>query len=442
MAYTLSGIRLPSATFLSRSSGSSSHSDRLSTGFSLLLKKHSSPRKIFAGKSSHDSDVPSSMVAASEKVLVPGGQADGPSSSTDELEIVDTVSGKPQMLHEVDSVEMEDSSDVKDETTSSYSEADGKQETVSFPASVEDVKVMDGDTPVPSDDISKEAELIRQRSIPPPGNGQKIYDIDPMLRSHRSHLDYRFSQYRRMREEIDKHEGGLEVFSRGYENFGFARSATGITYREWAPGAKSAALIGDFNNWNPNADVMTRNEFGIWEIFLPNNADGSPPIPHGSRVKIRMDTPSGIKDSIPAWIKYSVQAPGEVPFNAVYYDPPEEEKYVFKHPRPKRPKSLRIYESHVGMSSTEPIINTYANFRDDVLPRIKKLGYNAVQIMAIQEHSYYASFGYHVTNFFAPSSRCGTPDELKSLIDRAHELGLVVLMDIVHRYFGPRFFIY
>ncbi|CAD5330718.1 unnamed protein product [Arabidopsis thaliana] len=145
-----------------------------------------------------------------------------------------------------------------------------------------------------------------------------------------------------------------------------------------------------------------------------------------------MDTPSGIKDSIPAWIKFSVQAPGEIPFNGIYYDPPEEEKYVFKHPQPKRPKSLRIYEAHVGMSSTEPMVNTYANFRDDVLPRIKKLGYNAVQIMAIQEHSYYASFGYHVTNFFAPSSRCGTPEELKSLIDRAHELGLVVLMDIVH----------
>ncbi|KAK6147173.1 hypothetical protein DH2020_018085 [Rehmannia glutinosa] len=160
-----------------------------------------------------------------------------------------------------------------------------------------------------------------------------------------------------------------------------------------------ATLIGDFNNWDPNADVMTR---------------------------IRMDTPSGIKDSIPAWIKFSVQAPGEIPYNGIYYDPPEEEKYVFKHPRPKKPESLRIYESHVGMSSTEPVINTYANFRDEVLPRIKRLGYNAVQIMAIQEHSYYASFGYHVTNFFAPSSRFGTPDDLKSLIDKAHELGLVL----------------
>ncbi|XP_022739134.1 1,4-alpha-glucan-branching enzyme 1, chloroplastic/amyloplastic-like isoform X2 [Durio zibethinus] len=110
---------------------------------------------------------------------------------------------------------------------------------------------------------------------------------------------------------------------------------------------------------------MSWNEFGVWEIFWPNNANGSPPIPHGSQVK-------------------------------------------------------------------EPIISTYANFRDDVLPHIKRLGYNAVQIMAIQEHSYYARFEYHVTNFFTPSSCFGTPDDLKSLIDRAHQLGLLVLMDIVH----------
>uniref|UniRef100_A0A0E0K0K5 1,4-alpha-glucan branching enzyme n=1 Tax=Oryza punctata TaxID=4537 RepID=A0A0E0K0K5_ORYPU len=252
----------------------------------------------------------------------------------------------------------------------------------------------------------------KPRVVPPTGDGQKIFQMDSMLNGYKYHLEYRYSLYRRLRSDIDQYEGGLETFSRGYEKFGFNHSAEGVTYREWAPGAHSAALVGDFNNWNPNADRMSKNEFGVWEIFLPNNADGSSPIPHGSRVKVRMETPSGIKDSIPAWIKYSVQAAGEIPYNGIYYDPPEEEKYVFKHPQPKRPKSLRIYETHVGMSSTEPKINTYANFRDEVLPRIKKLGYNAVQIMAIQEHAYYGSFGYHVTNFFAPSSRFGTPEEL------------------------------
>uniref|UniRef100_A0A2P2M6Q9 Glycosyl hydrolase family 13 catalytic domain-containing protein n=3 Tax=Rhizophora mucronata TaxID=61149 RepID=A0A2P2M6Q9_RHIMU len=363
---------------------------------------------MFAGKSSYDSDCPNLTVTASEKVLVPGGETVDFSSSTDRLEIGDTASEESQVLKDVESLTMEDHQTVEDEV---------KQDTEL----------------VLLDTKSVGRNEVKPRFVSPPGTGQKIYEIDPSLTGFCHHLDYRYAQYKRMREEIDKYEGGLEVFSRGYEKLGFTRSETGITYREWAPGAKWAAIIGDFNNWNPNADVMTGNEFGVWEVFLPNNADGSPPIPHGSRVKIRMETPSGFKDAIPAWIKFSVQAPGEIPYNGIYYDPPEEEKYVFKHPQPKKPKSLRIYESHVGMSSTEPMINTYANLRDDVLPRIKRLGYNAVQIMAIQEHSYYASFGYHVTNFFAPSSRFGTPDDLKSLIDKAHELGLLVLMDIVHR---------
>ncbi|XP_024527573.1 1,4-alpha-glucan-branching enzyme 2-2, chloroplastic/amyloplastic [Selaginella moellendorffii] len=278
----------------------------------------------------------------------------------------------------------------------------------------------------------KEQDAALPKVVPPPGDGQRIYEIDPYLKNYRDHLEYRYSQYKAKVDAINKHEGGLEAFSRGYEKFGFNRTAAGITYREWAPAAKSASLMGDFNNWNPNADMMKKNEYGVWELFLPNNADGSAAIPHGSRVKIHMETASGVKDAIPAWIKFAVQAPGEIPYNGIYYDPPPEERYEFKHPRPKRPNSLRVYEAHVGMSSTEPKVNSYSAFRDDVLPRIKGLGYNAVQLMAVMEHAYYGSFGYHVTNFFAVSSRCGTPDELKSLIDKAHELGLFVLMDVVH----------
>ncbi|TYI98812.1 hypothetical protein E1A91_D01G243300v1 [Gossypium mustelinum] len=410
MVYSVSDLRLPCSPSVYSFNQSSFNASRRSSSFSLLLKKDLFSRKIFVQKSSYDSDS-SPLTVASKKVLVPDDQGEGASSLTDELESPSNISDDPQVIHDVESEEMEDDTKIEVE------------EQESAPKELSTLL---------NRKISTEKSEAKPRTIPPPGIGQKIYEIDPSLLDFRQHLDYRYAQYKRMREEIDKYEGGLEVFSRGYEKLGFVRSEMGITYREWAPGAKSAALIGDFNNWNPNADIMNRNEFGVWEIFLPNNADGSPAIPHGSRVKIRMETPSGIKDSIPAWIKFSVQAPGEIPYNGIYYDPPEEEKYVFKHPRPKRPKSLRIYESHVGMSSPEPMINTYANFRDDVLPRIKRLGYNAVQIMAIQEHSYYASFGYHVTNFFAPSSRFGTPDDLKSLIDKAHELGILVLMDIVH----------
>ncbi|XP_054801932.1 1,4-alpha-glucan-branching enzyme 1, chloroplastic/amyloplastic-like isoform X1 [Prosopis cineraria] len=432
MVYTLPGLRFPVVPSVYKSSQSSFHGDRRTVTLSFFQNMDSiSRRKTLVGKFSHDSDSSSSAVAASDKILVPGDQDDA-STLTDQLETPEITSQDPQAPNSIEDLTMKDDNEVKDdEAASGFIEV--KDGLGSVPSSLEDV---DANAPAKTSNSTKEevkiGDKIKRKIIPPPGTGQKIYEIDPSLLGYRKHLDFRFGQYKRLRAEIDKHEGGLEAFSRGYEKFGFTRRATGITYREWAPGAKSAALIGDFNNWNPNADVMTQNEFGVWEIFLPNNVDGSPPIPHGSRVKIRMDTPSGIKDSIPAWIKFSIQAPGEIPYNGIYYDPPEEEKYVFKHPQPKRPKSLRIYESHVGMSSPEPKINTYVSFRDDVLPRIKRLGYNAVQIMAIQEHSYYASFGYHVTNFFAPSSRFGTPEELKSLVDRAHELDILVLMDIVH----------
>ncbi|KAL6521134.1 hypothetical protein OROGR_017703 [Orobanche gracilis] len=417
MVYALPGIRLTNLSTACKlgSNGWSSHVDGKSANLSFSVRNKSNSRKIFS-EQPFEPGSQSYVATTSGKVLVPGTENDGSSPPSEKLDILDIpeISGDVKISEMKRGMEIGDQeylvehhSSVEGEDSASLQLQDGYVEA-------QDKRTLDS----MYETISDESLRVKEMVVPPPGLGQRIYEIDPLLSNYREHLDYRYGQYKKLREAIDKYEGGLEKFSRGYEKLGFNR--------RWA------TLIGDFNNWNPNADVMTRDEFGVWEIFLPNNADGSPAIPHGSRVKIRMDTPSAIKDSIPAWIKFSVQAPGEIPYNGIYYDPPEEEKYVFEHPRPKKPKSLRIYEAHVGMSSTEPVINTYANFRDEVLPRIKRLGYNAVQIMAIQEHSYYASFGYHVTNFFAPSSRFGTPDDLKSLIDKAHELGLVVLMDIVH----------
>ncbi|KAB1998657.1 hypothetical protein ES319_D12G104500v1 [Gossypium barbadense] len=84
-------------------------------------------------------------------------------------------------------------------------------------------------------------------------------------------------------------------------------------------------------------------------------------------INIRMETRSRVKDSIPAWIKFSVQAPGEIPYSGIYYDPPEEEKYVFKHPHTKRPKSLRIYESHAGMISMDAATGSVSRNLDNPL---------------------------------------------------------------------------
>lgn len=147
-----------------------------------------------------------------------------------------------------------------------------------------------------------------------------------------------------------------------------------------------------------------------------------------------MLTPSGERiERLPAWIIRTTQDLSVSPvYDAIFWNPPKSERYTFKHSRPNRPQSLRVYEAHVGISTPEERIGTYKEFTANVLPRIQKLGYNTIQLMAIMEHAYYASFGYQVNNFFAASSRYGTPDDLKELVDTAHKMGITVLLDVVH----------
>ncbi|KEH36310.1 starch branching enzyme I [Medicago truncatula] len=261
-----------------------------------------------------------------------------------------------------------------------------------------------------------------------------LLDVDSSLKPFKDHFKYRLKKYLDQKKLIEDYEGGLEEFAKGYLKFGFNREEDGIVYREWAPAAQEAQIIGDFNGWDGSNHHMEKDQFGVWSIKIPD-ADGNPVIPHNSRVKFRFKHSDGFwVDRIPAWIKYATVDPSRfaAPYDGVYWDPPLSERYEFKYPRPPKPKAPRIYEAHVGMSSSEPRINSYREFADDILPRIQENNYNTVQLMAVMEHSYYASFGYHVTNFFAVSSRSGTPEDLKYLIDKAHSLGLHVLMDVVH----------
>jgi len=267
-------------------------------------------------------------------------------------------------------------------------------------------------------------------SVPTPHQQLEILKHDPVLAAHEEHLKYRWDQYLRTKESITSNEGGLASFALGHHRFGFTQEPTSNTtiYREWAPCATEAAIIGDFNNWQPIP--MQCDDFGVWSVVLDT------PIPHRSRVKIRLRHPGGWwVDRIPAWITWATVEPGVMAakYDGVYWNPPASEKHTFKHPRPNiSEQSLKIYEAHVGMSSEEQKVASYTYFKDNVLPRVKALGYNAIQLMAVQEHAYYGSFGYHVTNPFAVSSRSGTPEELKALIDEAHRLGIAVLLDVVH----------
>jgi 1,4-alpha-glucan branching enzyme len=271
-------------------------------------------------------------------------------------------------------------------------------------------------------------------SLPAQTDGTGLIRTDPWLGPFAGLLAARQARYRSALSRFDSTGGLLGQVSQGHKYFGFNRGEflgkQGVWYREWAPGALQLRVIGDFNGWDRWANPMTRDEYGVWSLFLPDDRFGERLV-HGSRVKVHVVGEGGNgTDRIPAYIRRAVQDPRSGDWTGIYWSPPE--PYRFRHPLPPLKGGLRIYESHVGMSREEPKVGTYEEFARDVLPRAADLGYNAVQLMAVQEHPYYGSFGYHVSSFFGVSSRFGTPDDLRRLIDAAHGLGLRVLLDLVH----------
>ncbi|KAJ7639073.1 glycoside hydrolase family 13 protein [Roridomyces roridus] len=272
--------------------------------------------------------------------------------------------------------------------------------------------------------------------MPTPALDPKVVlELDGYLEPNIPAIVHRHNAFRKWKDTFEEHEGGYEPFTKGYLKFGLNVGPNGeVVYREWAPNATEAVLIGEFNDWNRISHPMKKDSFGVWEITLPPTSSGECAIPHDSKIKISMITPSGRRiERLPAWIKRVTQDLSVSPvYDARFWNPPASEKYTFKNARPPKPTDVRIYEAHVGISTPEGRVGTYKEFTQNMLPRIKNLGYNVIQLMAIMEHAYYASFGYQVTSFFAASSRYGTPEELKELIDTAHGMGLTVLLDIVH----------
>ena len=263
---------------------------------------------------------------------------------------------------------------------------------------------------------------------------KNLIKIDPWLAPYESRMWERCAYYRETLGRLDATGGLLGDVSRGHHYFGFNRGQLwgkgGVWYREWAPQALQLRVIGDFNNWDRMAHPMVRDEFGVWSLFLSDEKFADKLV-HGSGVKVHVVTDATKMDRLPAYIRRVVQDPSNRQFVGQYWSPPA--PFAWRNPAPPPlDGGLRVYEAHVGMAVEEPRIGTFTEFTKNVLPRVADLGYNAIQLMAIQEHPYYGSFGYHVSNFFAVSSRFGTPEELKELIDAAHGLGLRVLLDLVH----------
>jgi 1,4-alpha-glucan branching enzyme len=261
-----------------------------------------------------------------------------------------------------------------------------------------------------------------------------IIQEDAWLDPYAYDVHQRFERYKKARREIEDAEGSLLSFATAHNYYGinFDRERNGWTYREWAPNAYSLHLVGDFNDWNRTTHKLEKNHKGDWELFLPFEEYKNTFI-HGSKIKVNVQARNGSKDRIPAYIRKVTQDPVTYDFAGQLWFPPKQFQWTDDNFDPAENfQQPIIYECHVGMALEHGGVGTYREFADEILPRIKEGGYNAIQLMAIMEHPYYGSFGYHVSNFFAPTSRFGSPEDLKYLVNKAHGLGLTAIMDIVH----------
>lgn len=257
---------------------------------------------------------------------------------------------------------------------------------------------------------------------------KRLVSRDPLLVPYKAVVRHRLAQIERTARALAGPAGSLADFAAGHTHFGLHRQDDGWVLREWAPNATAIYLIGDLSGWREKPEMALKRSDGngVWEIRLPAKA-----LSHGDLYRLRIHWQGGSGDRIPAWARRVVQDPDTLIFNAQVWDPPR--PYRWRHPGFRRPAGPAfIYEAHVGMAQDAERIGTYAEFKENIIPRIVAAGYDTIQLMAIQEHPYYASFGYHVSSFFAPSSRFGTPEALMDLIDTAHGAGLAVIIDIVH----------
>jgi 1,4-alpha-glucan branching enzyme len=251
---------------------------------------------------------------------------------------------------------------------------------------------------------------------------------DPWLEPYLGQLKQRAEHICYVENRLTGGAISIDEFANAHEYYGLHFRGGKWIFREWAPNATAIYLVGDFSDWQQLDEFALHygDEHGVWEIELPASR-----LKHGDLYKLKMYWPGGEGERLPAYTRRAVQDPDTHIFTSQVWRP--EKQYEWKFPNPAKPTHAPlIYESHIGMALDEEKVGSYLEYKEKVLPRIVEMGYNTVQFMGIMEHPYYGSFGYHVSNFFAASSRFGTPEELKELVDACHEAGLSVIMDLVH----------
>ncbi len=254
----------------------------------------------------------------------------------------------------------------------------------------------------------------------------RVLELNPQLQPFAGDIDLRMSRYHETKNRLLGDGKTLNDFANAHEYFGIHHIKDGWVYREWAPNAYQLYLTGDFNNWDKTSHPLKKLENGIWELIL----EGDDALYEGCKIKTVVDANMQRTEHIPLYARRVVQDPKTITWCAEVVD--DCKVFQWTDQDFKGSDSLYIYEAHVGMAQEEGKVGTYREFADNILPKIKKAGYTTIQLMAIMEHPYYGSFGYQVSNFYAASSWFGKPEDLKYLVNKAHDMNLRVLLDVVH----------
>ena len=254
----------------------------------------------------------------------------------------------------------------------------------------------------------------------------RLLELNPQLQPFAGDIDLRMFLYRATKGRILSEGQTLNDFANAHDYYGFHHVDGGWYYREWAPSAYQLYLEGDFNNWNQTSHPLTSIGNGNWELYL----EGDDALWNGCKVKTVVDANMTRTEHIPLYARRVVQDPKTITFTAEVVD--DRNTFEWTDKDFQGDEHIYIYEAHVGMAQEEGKVGTYREFADYTLPHVKEAGYNTIQLMAIMEHPYYGSFGYQVSNFFAASSWFGKPEDLKYLVNKAHEMGIRVLLDVVH----------
>ena len=207
----------------------------------------------------------------------------------------------------------------------------------------------------------------------------------------------------------------------------------GYLFRVYAPEAEKVSVMGEFNDWNRNADYMTRDEQGIWEKFIPN-------IPEYAAYKYSVWAKSGdVFDKSDPYGFHFETRPGNATkaYDLDGYEWGDASWLDWRKKHLPYSNPVNIYECHLGSWKMHEDGNfySYRQLADELVPYVKEMGYTHIEFMPLTEYPFDGSWGYQVIGYFAATSRYGTPKDLMYLIDKAHQAGLGVIMDWVPAHF-------